>query len=42
MKNLHFTQAQVTKILEEIAIKENSLQDLLFFHESEHNELPLI
>jgi len=28
MKNLHFTQEQVTKILEEIAIKENGLQQL--------------
>ena len=28
MKNLHFTQEQVTKILEEIAIKENGLQEL--------------
>ena len=26
MKNPHFTQEQVTKILEEIAIKENCLQ----------------
>jgi transposase-like protein len=28
MKNLHFTQEQVTKILEEIAVKENGLQEL--------------
>jgi len=28
MKNLHFTQEQVTKILEEIALKENGLQEL--------------
>jgi len=28
MENLHFTQEQVTKILEEIAIKENGLQEL--------------
>ncbi|MBW7848845.1 MAG: IS256 family transposase [Bacteroidales bacterium] len=29
MKNLHFTPEQVTQILEEIAIQENGLQDLL-------------
>jgi hypothetical protein len=28
MKNLHFTQEQVTNILEEIALKENGLQEL--------------
>ncbi len=29
MKNLHFTQEQITKILEDIASKENGLHDLL-------------
>ena len=28
MKNLHFTQEQVTKILEETAYKENGMQEL--------------
>lgn len=28
MKNQHFTQEQDTKILEEIALKENGLQEL--------------
>ena len=28
MKNLHFTQEQVTNILEEIATKENGIQEL--------------
>jgi len=28
MKNLHFTQEQVTKILEEIATKQNGIQEL--------------
>ncbi len=36
MKNLHFTQEQVTKILEEIAIKENGLQELLYGTETHY------